>query len=125
MLHALVNAPPPVTLIGSDSPSLPASYLEALAEIEADVAFGPAEDGGFWGIHCRRTDPRMFDGVAWSTAGTLEQTIASCKRAGLTTATGPVWFDVDDRESLARLALDPPPHTREVLARIAQKSRGV
>lgn len=118
MLDALANAPPPAMLIGSDSPSLPLSHLEALASLDADVALGPAEDGGYWGIRCRRTDPRMFEAVEWSTSRTLAQTVAACERAGLTTALGPIWFDVDDRESLARLAIDPPAHTRAALARI-------
>lgn len=125
MLHALEHAPPPATLIGSDSPSLPLSHIEALSALDTDVALGPAEDGGFWGIHCRRTDPRMFHGVEWSTARTLDQTIAACQRAGLCTALGPRWFDVDDRASLDRLALDPPSHTRAALARLSQELRGV
>lgn len=125
MLHALEHAPVPATLIGSDSPSLPLSHIEALSALDADVALGPAEDGGFWGIRCRRTDPRMFDGVQWSTAATLDQTITACQRAGLTTALGLRWFDVDDRASLERLALDPPPHTRAVLAGLSEELRGV
>jgi glycosyltransferase A (GT-A) superfamily protein (DUF2064 family) len=125
MLYALANAPPPVSLIGSDSPSLPPGHLLALEAVDADVAFGPAEDGGFWGIHCRRTEPRMFHGVEWSAPHTLAQTLAACSQAGLTTALGLPWFDVDDRASLERLALDPPPHTRAVLDTLPQELRGV
>ena len=57
----------PVMILGSDSPTLPASHIRRLLECDADIALGPAEDGGFWGIAARRIHPSMFDGVAWST----------------------------------------------------------
>jgi len=32
-------------------------------DADADVCLGPAEDGGFWGIACRRVAVDMFEGV--------------------------------------------------------------
>ena len=55
-----------VMIIGSDAPTLPAAHVSALLAADADIAFGPAEDGGFYAISARRVDPAMFDGVAWS-----------------------------------------------------------
>ena len=42
-----------VLLIGTDSPDLPASHLRQLLASEADVAFGPAEDGGYYAVMFR------------------------------------------------------------------------
>ncbi|MBC7928023.1 MAG: DUF2064 domain-containing protein, partial [Bryobacteraceae bacterium] len=43
-----------VVIVGADSPTLPAGHLYALLRATADVALGPAEDGGYYGISCAR-----------------------------------------------------------------------
>ncbi len=113
--QSLARGRPRVVILGSDVPDLPAAHVEELLGIDADVAFGPAEDGGYYAISCRRSDPRMFDRVDWSTGEELEQTIAACRRCGLTVATGPSWHDVDTPADLERLARSPGlrRHTRE------------
>ena len=58
--------------------------LSALLTADADVALGPAEDGGFYAIAARRTDPRMFDGVVWSQPTTLGGCDEAIRRCGLT-----------------------------------------
>jgi rSAM/selenodomain-associated transferase 1 len=93
-------------ILGSDSPTLPAAYVRQILECPADVCLGPAADGGFYAIVCRKVSPAMFDGVTWSSPQTLEQTIAAIKNAGLTVALGPPWYDVDSGEDLRRLAAD-------------------
>ena len=118
MLHALNGASPLCAiLVGSDAPSVPASHLETLMHSRADIALGPAEDGGYYAIFCRKLHSRMFDGVEWSTARTLEQTVRAATLAGLSVEIGPAWWDVDEPEDLDRLRLDPhlPRFTREVL----------
>ena len=92
-----------VVLVGADSPGLPPGHVAGLLRLDADVALGPADDGGYWGIAARRVSPRMFDGVAWSTGQTLEQTVAAARRAGLTVETGSPWFDVDQPEDFRRM----------------------
>lgn len=107
----------PVLILGSDSPTLPAGHLRALLDCTADAALGPTEDGGFYAISCRRTAAAMFAGVEWSTPGTLATTLAALRCAGLSTALGPAWYDVDDPASLARLARDPRlgRHTKSIM----------
>jgi glycosyltransferase A (GT-A) superfamily protein (DUF2064 family) len=92
-----------VMIMGSDSPGLPPSHIQALAASPADVALGPTEDGGFYAIACGRTDPGMFEAVHWSTGSALEDTIHASRACGLTVELGPSWFDVDRPEDLARL----------------------
>jgi len=102
MLAAL-EAGRQVMIVGSDAPTLPLGHLEWLLASSADVALGPAEDGGYYAISCRRIHQRMFAGVEWSTRRTLEQTVAAAEACGLSVELGPVWFDVDSPEDLARL----------------------
>jgi rSAM/selenodomain-associated transferase 1 len=101
-------------ILGSDAPTVPLSHVEALIASAAEIALGPARDGGFWGISAARTDPRMFNGVHWSARGTLCESIAAARQAGLTVELGPAWFDVDEPADLDGLLADPdlPPHTR-------------
>jgi rSAM/selenodomain-associated transferase 1 len=99
---ALRSGRPRAMVLGSDSPGLPAGHLRALLASPADVALGPTEDGGFYAVGCRKAAPSMFDGVRWSTAHTLGDTLAALYRAGLTCESGPCWFDVDRPEDLRR-----------------------
>jgi len=96
-----------VVLVDSDTPNLPSEYLlEALAALDAgaDVVIGPAWDGGYYLIGLARPAPALFAGIAWSTAGVLEQTVLAATRAGLGIHYLPSWFDVDTPSDLDRLA---------------------
>jgi rSAM/selenodomain-associated transferase 1 len=100
-------------IVGSDAPTLPADHIRALLDMTADVALGPAEDGGFYAIACRRTQPAMFDGVSWSSPETLRETEAALASAGLGVGLGPSWFDIDTPADLDRLSRsEVPAHTR-------------
>ena len=84
-----------VVLVGSDSPSLPASYIDAgLALLrEKEVVLGPSTDGGYYLVGRRKGASRIFQDVAWSTEMVLEQTLA---RLGTQTlGLLPPWYDVD------------------------------
>lgn len=100
-------------IVGTDAPTLPPGHLRDLLAIDADIALGPTEDGGFYAIGARRVDPRMFAGVVWSAPTALERTIEACNACGLTTAAGRPWFDIDEPQDLDRLMQSPelPPHT--------------
>jgi uncharacterized protein len=122
-LHAgLSRGHPLVVITGSDAPTLPASHLQELARLEADVALGPCADGGFYAIASRRLDAAMFDGVVWSDARTLDQTCDSIRRCGLSVRIGPEWYDVDTPDDLLRLSADATlgVHTRRALREIDQ-----
>jgi rSAM/selenodomain-associated transferase 2/rSAM/selenodomain-associated transferase 1 len=114
--EALEGGRPLALIVGSDSPTLPAEFLEDLARLDADIVLGPAKDGGFYAIACRRTHPEMFAGVTWSHADTRIQTKEALRRCGLEVAEGREWFDVDQPEDLDLLIQSQPVgRTLEVL----------
>jgi len=102
MLHALTPRLPAL-LLGSDSPTVPDAHIQAMLSTTADVTLAPTEDGGYWAIAAHRTHPDMFANVRWSTADTLTDTETACQAAGLSTARGPAWFDIDEPEDLAKI----------------------
>jgi rSAM/selenodomain-associated transferase 1 len=102
----------PVLVIGADAPHVSeASLAEAVSALAAgaDVALGPADDGGYYLIGLRALAPALFTGIAWSTADVLAITRARAAEAGLRVHLLPPAFDVDEVADLERL--------RAVLAR--------
>ena len=75
--------PGPVVIVGSDIPDIQSHHIwQAFCRLGAhDWVFGPARDGGYWLIGARRV-PRLtlpFAGVRWSSATTLDDTLANLK----------------------------------------------
>ncbi len=95
-----------VLIVGSDSPTLPAAYLEEGLEKlnDADTVLGPSEDGGYYAVGCRETRPGMFAGVSWSTRSTRAETERAFDREGLRYRELPEWYDIDTEKDLRRLA---------------------
>lgn len=109
-----------VVLVGSDCPGLCADYLgTAFAALRKyDAVLGPADDGGFVLIGCRRiaTDPatdkttdkaavmaaNMFDGVPWGSERVLEHTLDRLDAAGLSTQLLASRYDIDTPDDLRR-----------------------
>jgi hypothetical protein len=94
-----------VVLIGSDSPTLPASYVESAFELlqGRPVVLGPAADGGYYLVGASRKPPPIFEGVAWSQPSVFAETAEKLAAARLEFATLPGWYDVDAVEDLRRL----------------------
>lgn len=94
-------------LINSDSPTLPTSLLvdaaRALLEAGDRIVLGPAKDGGYYLIGFKRPHARLFDDIAWSTPLVFKQTVERAREIGLEPLVLPMWYDVDDFESLQRL----------------------
>jgi hypothetical protein len=105
LVHLLAEGHPKAIAIDSDSPTLPAGYLhQAVALLdEADVVLGPCEDGGYYLIGLKQSQPELFRGIAWSTAQVTAQTLARAEALGLTVALLPAWYDVDVAADLDRL----------------------
>ena len=84
-----------VVLVGSDSPSLPAAYIdEGLALLrDKEVVLGPSTDGGYYLVGRRKGASRIFQDVAWSTGEVLGQTLARLGKQTLGLL--PPWYDVD------------------------------
>jgi rSAM/selenodomain-associated transferase 1 len=98
-----------VMALGSDHPTLPLELVHrAFERVEsgADVALGPAEDGGYYLIALRAgaVAPRLFAGIAWSTGEVLAATLDRCRELSLRVELLPEASDVDTPEDLRRLA---------------------
>jgi glycosyltransferase A (GT-A) superfamily protein (DUF2064 family) len=93
-----------VAAIGTDSPTLPRQHVEdAFKALDrADVVLGPAADGGYYLIGCRRLPP-IFTGIAWSSATALADTIARLDDPSWQLALLPPWYDVDTPDGWAML----------------------
>jgi rSAM/selenodomain-associated transferase 1 len=94
-------------LVNSDSPTLPTSLLvdaaRALSLPGDRIVLGPAEDGGYYLIGLKQAHARLFEDVAWSTPLVFAQTVERAREIGLEPLVLPMWYDVDDLESLQRL----------------------
>lgn len=93
-----------VVLVGSDCPGLDRAYLRAAFErLEvADVVLGPALDGGFVLIGCRKVHADMFEGVSWGGGSVLSNTLRSVGEACLSVSLLPERYDIDRPEDLRR-----------------------
>lgn len=119
-----------VVLIGADLPTLPRERIEdafsALRSGRIDLVLGPAEDGGYYLIGLRASQPALFENVDWGSERVLAQTLDRARDAGLEATLIDPWHDVDTPDDLRRLAreleADPclaAPATRQTLATIA------
>ncbi len=112
LLHAVQSmfavGYPSAAVLNSDSPTLPTSFLvrtaEALAPPGDRIVLGPAEDGGYYLLGMKAPHAGLFADIAWSTDGVAEATRQRAATLGLDVVELPVWYDVDDRPSLDRLA---------------------
>ena len=99
-----------ILLVGSDSPTLPISYIsEAFIQLDSrDIAIGPSTDGGYYLIsfsarNVKTTVPFVFKDIAWSTADVFRQTVARIRSVKATVGLLPPWYDIDTAEDLAFL----------------------
>ncbi len=126
-------------VLNADSPTLPTAVItqmvEALAAPGDRAVLGPADDGGYYVLGLKTAHRRLFEDIAWSTERVGEQTLAGAAEIGLPVELLPSWYDVDDRDGLARLYRDlfePPPvlpgrpepstpeHTRRLLRQMME-----
>lgn len=99
-----------ILIVGSDSPTLPLSYiLEAVAGLDSrDIVIGPSVDGGYYLIgfsieSLHKIVPSIFEEIAWSTLQVFQQTIERIGSVKATLKLLPPWYDVDTPEDLAFL----------------------
>lgn len=118
--------------LGADTAGLDPRRITALGSAldDADVAVGPAEDGGYWGLAARCCPAGWLRGVRWSVPETRADTLFAAASAGLTTTIGPTGWDVDrpaDLDRLVDLLRDPrvvAPRTRAALSARADPTHG-
>jgi rSAM/selenodomain-associated transferase 1 len=97
-----------VVLMGTDTPNLPvANVKRAFQLLETyDVVLGPSEDGGYYLVGACAAPPPIFDEVDWSTPRVWDQTLHHLRRADVTFAVLPSWYDIDQLDDLQRLERD-------------------
>lgn len=82
-------------IIGSDSPSLPVSYIKKAFDSEKDLVLGPSTDGGFYLIAMKGKVSEVFSGVDWGTDKVLSEMLDRVVAGGFSFDVLPVWYDVD------------------------------
>ncbi len=129
MAEQLTAGADSVAVVGSDSPTLPLSYVEqAFAALEhADVVLGPATDGGYYLVGCAGSLPPIFEGIAWGEPTVLAETVARLATSSCRLALLPPWYDVDTLDdwrmlrghiaAMRRVGMDPAVPHIETLCR--------
>jgi uncharacterized protein len=84
-------------IVGTDCPDLSSIILEqSFSALERhNLVLGPAIDGGYYLIGLRRLVPELFEGISWSTAEVLRQTLAIAHQLELTSMLLPYLSDID------------------------------
>jgi len=97
-----------VVILNGDSPHLPSDELErAFALLDrCDLVVGPTTDGGFYLVGERVAHPALFEASRLGTQTALEALLARASELGLRVELTAPWYDVDEPDDLARLALD-------------------
>lgn len=94
-------------VLNADSPTLPTALLNETAAVLAQpgdrAVLGPSCDGGYYLLGVKTVHARLFEDIAWSTERVAEQTVARAHEIGLELHRLPMWYDIDDVESLRRL----------------------
>jgi uncharacterized protein len=103
---ALLGGATQVVVMDSDSPTLPAAYVQqAFSELDsaADVVLGPCNDGGYYLIGLKQPHLRLLLEVTMSTPNVVRDTLALADELGLRSVLLSQWYDVDTAQELARL----------------------
>jgi uncharacterized protein len=106
-----------VVIMSSNSPTLPETHLNAAFDAlrEAPAAAGPAPDGGYYligvNVSAWPAAANLFDGIAWSTADVLTQTLQRAADTGIELRLLPGWYDPDQPADLALLRQDASGHS--------------
>ena len=120
--HVFRERSEPLLVVGTDMPVLTRSHAreaEAVLRGGADVAFGPALDGGYWMVGLARPAPDVFElGGEWGGPAVLERSLERCAAAGLRVEMLGTQRDLDDAADARALAAHPalPAAVAEILA---------
>lgn len=89
-------------IIGTDCPQISERILLAAFDKleQADVVIGPAHDGGYYLLGLRQVHESLFEGIHWSTADVLPETIRRCRQADLRVELLETLHDIDEEADL-------------------------
>jgi len=98
-----------ILLIGTDCPALDGERLaEAAAQLDRhDAVIYPALDGGYVLLGLVRTDPSIFNDIAWSTSTVAATTIARIRALGWSLFVGETLQDIDEPADLEAVQASP------------------
>jgi glycosyltransferase A (GT-A) superfamily protein (DUF2064 family) len=108
MAYELRRGPGRRLVVGTDCLVLEPAWVHEALRTPAEIALGPTEDGGYWGIALDRDAPAdrftaLFEHIPWSTPQVLPTTLARCCEQGWSPHLLPTAWDVDEPPELARL----------------------
>ncbi len=100
--HSFDKGSKRAVIIGTDSPTLPSSYIrdafDALKEVP--ITIGPTFDGGYYLIGLSEQNDTIFDDIDWSTSKVFGQTLARIQAMNKQLYVLPPWYDVDTPDNL-------------------------
>lgn len=93
-----------VVVVGTDHPEIAAEHIAAVARLlrDAEVAVGPAEDGGFWALGTTVPLDDVVRGLPLGASSAGAALLAALAARGLAWKAGPALWDVDEARDLAR-----------------------
>lgn len=97
----------PVVIIGSDCPDLNPELIDQAFSMlrQADLVFGPSEDGGYYLIGMNALHPSLFMDIEWGTDRVFRRSVENAETAGLSYKSLKVLYDVDTVEDARRAGL--------------------
>ena len=87
-----------IVIIGSDSPTIPAAYIEkAFSELKKnDFVIGPCCDGGLYLVGAKKKIiTEIFQDMPWDTSEVLNKTLKKVNSLDIRFSMLPFWYDVD------------------------------
>ena len=100
--HSFDKGSKRTVIIGTDSPTLPSSYIQKAFDAlkEVSVTIGPTLDGGYYLIGLSEQNDAIFDGIDWSTSKVFGQTLTRIQVVNKQLYVLPPWYDVDTPDNL-------------------------
>ncbi len=97
-------SPRRVIAAGSDTIGLQAGRMVEAYEAleEKNLVLGPAKDGGYYLIGLSHPEPRLFEGIPWSSSAVFETTLTRAEELRLSYHLLPPLEDLDDSNSQIR-----------------------
>lgn len=113
----------PAIIVGTDSPTLPITYLQqaehALRANASTVVLGPSEDGGFYLLGLTQLQSQYFLGDNYSHADVYTQTREAIQQHGGIPVVLPMWYDIDNEQGLQQLRTE----TASAMLMVARRTR--
>ena len=115
-----------IVIIGTDCLTLTSRDIEtALKKLKStDCVLGPSKDGGYYLIALNAPHRKLFEGIDWSTASVLKQTLRRARRLGKRTYLLKGQEDIDTAVHLKKFVQRKKspslaPHTQKVLQNLS------